>query len=84
MALSRFWRRRLCSAKAKTPPPFGSGVQEIDVIGLEPNRQAARQQRSIQQQQRVLEITIHAVSSSCSGRSSQWYFAVRRQMPRAY
>jgi len=79
MALFRFWRRGLC-AKTKTPPPFGSGVQEIGVIDSKPNRQAAQQQR-YEEQQRVLQITIHANTGSCFRRTSQMVFAVRRRKP---
>jgi hypothetical protein len=50
MAVFGLWRQRLCFAKTKTPPPFGSGVQEIRVIGLEPDCPAAQQQRSEEQQ----------------------------------
>jgi hypothetical protein len=52
------WRRRLCFAKTKTPPPFGSGVQEIRVIGLEPDCPAAQQQRS-EEQRGVFQCPIH-------------------------
>jgi hypothetical protein len=73
MALFRLWRQCLCFAKTKTPPPFGSGVLEIGAINLEPNRQAAQQQCS-QEQQWVLQTTIHADTRSCFRRVSQMEF----------
>jgi len=66
MALFGLGRRRLCLAKTKTPPPIGSGVQEIGVIDLEPDRRAAQQQ--------VLQNTIHADTSSHFRRESQTVF----------
>jgi hypothetical protein len=63
MAVFGFWRRRLCFAKTKTPPPFGSGVQEIRVIGLEPDCRAAQQQRS-EEQQWVFPGPIHGDTGS--------------------
>jgi len=67
------WRQRLGFAKTKTPPPFGSGVQEIRVIGLEPNCPAAQQQHSREQQQ-VLQSAIHADTRSRVRRASQMVF----------
>jgi len=71
MALFRLWRRGL-RANTKTPPPFGGGVQEIGVIDLEPCRQAAQQRRS--EEQRVLQLTIHADTGSQFRRASQMVF----------
>jgi hypothetical protein len=71
MALFRLWRRGL-RANTKTPPPFGSGVQEIGVIDLEPCRQAAQQKRS--EEQWVLQLTIHADTGSQFRRASQMVF----------
>jgi hypothetical protein len=73
MAVFGFWRQRLCFAKTKTPPPLGSGVQEIRVIGLEPDCLAAQQQRS-EEQQWVLQSAIHAVTGSRFQSRSQSVF----------
>src|SRR5262245_23159466 len=62
----------LVSQKTKTPPPLGSEVQEIRMIGLEPDCPAAQQQRSGEQQ--VLQSPIHGVTGSRFRRASQMVF----------
>jgi hypothetical protein len=71
MALSKLWRQRLCLAKTKTPPPFGSGVQEIRAIELEPDCHATQQQRV---QQLKVQTTIHAPIGSGLPPASQFVF----------
>src|SRR2546429_4167524 len=58
--------------KTKTPPPSGSGVQESQVIELEPARQAAPQQRV--RQQLKAQCAIHADTGSRFRSTSQFVF----------
>src|SRR2546429_2255770 len=64
--------------KQKTPPPSGSGVQESQVIELEPACQAAQQQHA--RQQLKVQCAIHADTGSRFRAVSQFVFTVRQRL----